>query len=243
MASRFYADMTEPPTARLDSGTAAAVRLVPVEVESGVPLEVESGVPLGKRVVDVVIVVVLLLILLPLFLLIGLLIHLDSPGPIIFRQARAGLGGQPFWMYKFRTMVDRADEIKPRLGHLNASGDLRLFKIRDDPRVTRVGRLLRRTSLDELPQLINVLRGEMSLIGPRPFFPGDLARYAPHHFERLSVLPGITGLWQVQGRSEVLDFEEVVRLDREYIRQWSYWLDLKILARTVPAVLRRDGAF
>ncbi len=196
-----------------------------------------------KRVMDVLLSVVGLILLIPVLLLIALVIRLDSPGPTVFRQLRTGLGGRPFWMYKFRTMVADADEVKPQLLHLNESGDPRLFKIRDDPRVTRVGRFLRRTSLDELPQLINVLRGEMSVIGPRPFFPEDLVEYAEHHFERLSVLPGITGLWQVSGRSAVLDFEEVIRFDRLYIRNWSVWLDLRILALTVPAVLRRTGAY
>ncbi len=203
------------------------------------------GIPqvVSKRGMDIVLSILGLLLLMPLLALIALAIRFDSPGPVVFRQRRTGLGGRPFWMYKFRTMVINADEVKSDLLHLNESGDPRLFKIRNDPRITRVGRFLRRTSLDELPQLLNVLRGEMSLIGPRPFFPDDLHYYARHHLERLSVLPGITGLWQVSGRSSVLDFEEVIRLDREYIRSWSIWLDLKILLMTVPAVARRDGAY
>jgi exopolysaccharide biosynthesis polyprenyl glycosylphosphotransferase len=196
-----------------------------------------------KRTMDVVLSALCLIVLLPLIALIAVAIKFDSPGPVIFRQRRTGLGGSPFLMYKFRTMVANADEIKVLYNHLNESGDPRLFKIRNDPRITRLGRLLRRTSLDELPQLFNVLRGEMSLIGPRPFFPEDLQHYEEHHCERLSVLPGITGLWQVRGRSSVLDFEEVVRLDREYIHGWSLWLDLKILALTLPAVIRREGAY
>jgi lipopolysaccharide/colanic/teichoic acid biosynthesis glycosyltransferase len=146
-------------------------------------------------------------------------------------------------MLKFRTMRKGADAEKPALGHLNHTGDSRLFKIPDDPRVTRVGRILRRWSLDELPQLWNVLRGDMSLVGPRPFFESDLEDYQVHHFRRLAAKPGLTGLWQVSGRSNVVDFEEVVRLDRQYIEQWSIWLDLSILLRTLPAVLRRDGAY
>jgi lipopolysaccharide/colanic/teichoic acid biosynthesis glycosyltransferase len=128
------------------------------------------------------------------------------------------------------------------LANLNESGDPRLFKIKDDPRVTRTGRILRRTSLDELPQILNVLRGEMSLVGPRPFFPQDLAEYERHHFERLHVLPGITGLWQVSGRSDVVDFEEVIRLDRAYIENWSVLSDVRILLLTLPAALGR-GAY
>jgi exopolysaccharide biosynthesis polyprenyl glycosylphosphotransferase len=196
-----------------------------------------------KRSMDVALSALCIVLLFPLLAVIAVLIRLDSPGPVLFRQTRTGLGGRPFRMYKFRTMVDDADSIKPLLGHLNESGDPRLFKIRHDPRVTRIGRLLRRTSLDELPQLINVLRGEMSLIGPRPFFPSDLVHYEEHHFDRLSVLPGITGLWQVKGRSAVLDFEEVIRLDRQYIDEWSVWLDLKILGWTFPAVMKRTGAY
>ncbi|HEV2148543.1 MAG TPA: sugar transferase [Longimicrobiaceae bacterium] len=196
-----------------------------------------------KRTIDLTLSMIVLVVTWPLFVLIALAIKLDSPGPVLFRQVRAGLGGRPFRMYKFRTMVNDADAMKMELHHLNESGDPRLFKIRNDPRVTRVGRLLRKTSLDELPQLFNVLAGEMSVIGPRPFFPEDLDQYSDHHFERLSVLPGITGLWQVRGRSQVVDFEEVVRFDREYIDGWSVWLDLKILLLTLPAVMRRTGAF
>ena len=140
-------------------------------------------------------------------------------------------------------MVEGADEAKADLAHLNQTGDERLFKIRDDPRVTRVGRWLRRWSLDELPQLWNVLVGDMSLVGPRPFFPHDLPLYETHHLERLGARPGITGLWQVSGRSSVVDFDEVVRLDREYIDQWSLGLDLRILFRTIPAVIARRGAY
>ena len=195
-----------------------------------------------KRAIDLVLCVIALLLAFPLILSIAIAIKLDSPGPILFRHERAGVGGRAFWMYKFRTMVADADSMKRRLQHLNESGDPRLFKIRHDPRVTRTGRFLRRTSLDEIPQLLNVLRGEMSLVGPRPFFPQDLQAYEDHHFERLLVLPGITGLWQVSGRSDVLDFEEVVRLDAEYIRNWSVGLDLSILLRTVPATLGR-GAY
>ena len=139
-------------------------------------------------------------------------------------------------------MVNGADAAKSSVAHLNHSGDPRLFKIRNDPRVTRVGRLLRRWSLDELPQLWNVLVGDMSLVGPRPFFESDLPLYQAHHFSRLGAKPGVTGLWQVSGRSDILDFEDVVQLDTRYIREWSLLLDLEILLRTIPAVLRRHGA-
>jgi exopolysaccharide biosynthesis polyprenyl glycosylphosphotransferase len=195
-----------------------------------------------KRSMDILLTLAAFAFVWPLFLLIAFAIKLDSRGPVFFAQIRAGVGGRAFRMLKFRTMREGADEEKPALASLNESGDSRLFKIRNDPRVTRVGRLLRRTSLDEIPQLLNVLRGEMSLVGPRPFFPGDLAHYERHHFERLHVLPGITGLWQVSGRSSVVDFEEVIRLDREYIENWSVLIDIRILFRTLPAALGR-GAY
>jgi exopolysaccharide biosynthesis polyprenyl glycosylphosphotransferase len=196
-----------------------------------------------KRAMDLVLCALGLVLVIPVGLLIAIAIKLDSRGPVLFRQERAGVGGRSFWMYKFRTMQADADGMKAQLEHLNESGDPRLFKIRMDPRITRFGRLLRKTSLDELPQIINVLRGEMSLVGPRPFFPNDLAGYEDHHFERLFVLPGITGLWQVSGRSDVVDFEEVVRLDAEYIRTWSIGRDLYLLLRTLPAAMRRGGAY
>lgn len=198
---------------------------------------------ISKRIVDVLVSAVLLVILAPVLALIAVAIRLDSPGSPFFLQERAGLWGRRFRMIKFRTMRDGADVEKQQLAHLNQTGDTRLFKIRDDPRTTRLGRFLRRWSLDELPQLFDVLIGKMSLVGPRPFFESDFSEYEDHHFRRLDAKPGITGLWQVSGRSEVLDFEDVIYLDRQYIEQWSFWLDVSILFRTIPAVLRRTGAF
>jgi exopolysaccharide biosynthesis polyprenyl glycosylphosphotransferase len=195
-----------------------------------------------KRAIDVVGAALGLLLLSPLFAVLAIAIKLDSRGPVFFTQRRAGIGGRPFRMLKLRTMRDGADGLKQELAYLNRSGDPRLFKIMEDPRVTRVGAWLRRWSLDELPQLVNVLRGEMSLVGPRPFFESDLDYYELHHFGRLGARPGITGLWQVNGRSDIVDFEEVVELDTRYIREWSLLLDLKILLQTVPAVARRHGA-
>ncbi len=196
-----------------------------------------------KRVVDVIGVVVGLFVLVPVFLLLAAMIKIDSRGHAIFRHRRVGTGGQPFWMLKFRTMVDGAEEMKPLVAHLNHSGDPRFFKIPNDPRISRVGKWMRRWSLDELPQLWNVLRGEMSLVGPRPFPESDFMEYQVHHFARLGAKPGITGLWQVSGRSDIVDFEEVVALDTRYVREWSVLLDLKLLLQTVPAVIRRNGAF
>jgi exopolysaccharide biosynthesis polyprenyl glycosylphosphotransferase len=198
---------------------------------------------ISKRIVDITVSSVLLFILSPLLLAIMVAIRLDSPGSPFFYQERAGLGGRLFRMFKFRTMRVGADDEKRNLAHLNHTGDARLFKIPNDPRTTRLGRMLRRWSLDELPQLANVLVGDMSLIGPRPFFESDFVEYEDHHFRRLDAKPGITGLWQVSGRSEVVDFEDVIFLDRQYIEQWSFWLDVSILFRTIPAVLRRTGAF
>lgn len=195
---------------------------------------------LGKRIFDIA----LSLLVLPTFSLVmivcALAVWLDDPGPIIFKQQRTGKGGKRFGMYKFRTMVVDAEEQKERYRRLN---HLRWpdFKISNDPRITRVGRILRKTSLDELPQLVNVLKGEMSLVGPRPTS-FDVRTYSLWHTERLEVLPGITGLWQVSGRSDV-DFDERLRLDVEYIEQQSLWMDFRILFRTVAVVFRQKGAY
>jgi exopolysaccharide biosynthesis polyprenyl glycosylphosphotransferase len=198
---------------------------------------------ISKRIVDVLVSGVLVVVLSPILVAVAIAVRLDSPGSPFFFQERAGLGGRRFRMIKFRTMRDGADVEKEQLAHLNHTGDRRLFKIPEDPRTTRLGRFLRRWSLDELPQLFNVLAGEMSLVGPRPFFESDFADYEDHHFRRLDAKPGVTGLWQISGRSQMLDFEDVIYLDRQYIEQWSFWLDVSILFRTVPAVLRRTGAF
>jgi exopolysaccharide biosynthesis polyprenyl glycosylphosphotransferase len=195
-----------------------------------------------KRLMDVTGALVALVLTTPIWVLIAILIRRDSPGPVFFRQERVGIGGRRFTMLKFRTMRCGADDEKESVAHLNVSGDPRLFKIPNDPRISRVGRFLRRWSLDELPQFLNVIGGSMSLVGPRPFLERDFAAYEAHHFRRLGAKPGITGMWQVYGRSSVLDFEEVVRLDTEYIDGWSLWLDLRILARTLPAVVGRKGA-
>jgi exopolysaccharide biosynthesis polyprenyl glycosylphosphotransferase len=196
-----------------------------------------------KRVIDFVGAMLGLLALAPAFALLALAIKLDSSGPVFFSQERVGLGGRVFKFFKFRTMRVGADQEKQSLAHLNRTGDPRLFKIPNDPRVTRIGGWIRRWSFDELPQLWNVFVGDMSLVGPRPFFESDLEAYRDHHFIRLGAKPGITGLWQVNGRSDVVDFEEVVRLDREYIDRWSLWLDFKVMFRTIPAVLSRTGAY
>jgi len=196
-----------------------------------------------KRVTDIVGAVVGLIIGAPVMVLIAVAIKLDSPGRVFFGQDRVGLGGGRFGMLKFCTMQDGADGQKDSLSHLNHSRDPRLFKIRHDPRVTRFGAWLRRWSFDELPQLFNVLRSDMALVGPRPFIGQDLQSFEDRHFRSLGPKPGITGMWQVRGRSAVIDFEEVVTLDGQYIEQWSLWMDLQILPLTLPAVRRRKGAF
>ena len=191
-----------------------------------------------KRLFDLAVCVLLLPVVLPLFLLSALAIWLDSPGPVFIAQERTGRDGTPFRMLKFRTMVRNAAELKAQLAHLNVLPPPD-FKIPHDPRITRVGKFLRQTSLDELPQLLNVLRGDMSLVGPRPtsFAP---TTYELWHTHRLEVTPGITGLWQVKGRNTTT-FDERLRLDIEYIEHRSFALDLKILLQTVPSVLRRTG--
>jgi exopolysaccharide biosynthesis polyprenyl glycosylphosphotransferase len=194
-----------------------------------------------KRTFDLVVAGVVFLVLSPVLLVIAIAVKLSSPGPIIFRSVRPGIGGKPFACFKFRTMREHAERVQDDLETLNEQTGA-LFKIREDPRLTGVGRFLRRYSLDELPQLVNVLRGEMSLVGPRPLPMRDYERLEEWHKKRYLVLPGITGLWQVSGRSE-LDFDDLVRLDFLYLEQWSIMLDLSILLKTVPALLSRRGAF
>jgi len=195
----------------------------------------------AKRGLDIAVTALALLALAPLMGIIALCIRLDSRGPVIFRQVRCGKNGRLFVFFKFRGMVADAEDLKSDLEDQNEA-DGPIFKMRNDPRLTRVGRVLRRTSLDELPQLWNVLRGDMSLVGPRPPTPSEVARYATWQRERLVVPGGISGLWQVSGRSE-LTFTEMVKLDLEYIEHWSLSLDLSILVRTAIAVFTFRGAY
>jgi exopolysaccharide biosynthesis polyprenyl glycosylphosphotransferase len=195
-----------------------------------------------KHVMDRVLAFCLVVLCLPVWILVPLAIRLSSPGPILFRQRRCGLNGLPFTMLKFRSMVTDAEQRQQELAALNEMGGP-VFKLTNDPRVTRVGRFLRKYSLDEFPQLFNVLRGEMSLVGPRPLPVDEVERFDdPADRRRLSVRPGLTCLWQISGRNNVRDFKDWVRLDLEYIDNWSLWLDLKILWRTVPVVLAGTGA-
>jgi lipopolysaccharide/colanic/teichoic acid biosynthesis glycosyltransferase len=209
-------------------------------------------VDVGCRALDIVGSAAMLVVLAPVLGVIAVAIRLDSPGPVLFRQRRLGRDAEPFMVNKFRTMHDGVAHDRHRefvLGLINGESRQEQeqdtpgprFKMVEDRRVTRFGKVLRRSSLDELPQLWNVLRGEMSLVGPRPPIPYEVEHYPPHWFARFAVKPGITGLWQVNGRSEV-PLEEMVRLDVEYTRRRSLWLNLVILLRTVPAVLSGRGA-
>jgi exopolysaccharide biosynthesis polyprenyl glycosylphosphotransferase len=217
-----------------------------VEELEGIPLLSLATGPqdilplLGKRAFDVVLSTLGLVLLSPVLMLVALAVRLDSPGPVLFRQRRMGLNGREFTLYKFRSMrLGAEDELHGLRAHNEADGPV--FKMRDDPRVTRVGRFIRRTSIDELPQLWNVLKGEMSIVGPRPPLPEEVRRYERWQRRRLSMKPGITCTWQVSGRSDV-EFDRWMELDLAYIDEWSLWRDLRIVARTIPAVLLRRGA-
>jgi exopolysaccharide biosynthesis polyprenyl glycosylphosphotransferase len=195
-----------------------------------------------KRVIDVLGSAAGLVVLAPLFAFIALRIKLDSPGPVLFRQERVGREGRRFKILKFRTMSNDAEQHRDELLEHSIYSDRRLFKVLNDPRITAVGRWLRRTSVDELPQLVNVLKGEMSLVGPRPPLPSEVELYGAHHYARFDVTPGITGPWQVSGRNDIVDFEEVVRMETAYIQHWDISSDVRILLATIPAVLKMRGA-
>jgi exopolysaccharide biosynthesis polyprenyl glycosylphosphotransferase len=219
-----------------------------VDELDGIPIvTIRSGPPdgwqlLAKRLIDICGSALLLLAMAPLLMIVTVLIKLDSPGSVFYKQERVGLNKRRFRVFKFRTMVDGAEKQQPILERLNeAAGPV--FKIKADPRITRLGKFLRRFSIDELPQLFNVLRGEMSLVGPRPLPVRDIERIdVQWHKRRLSVKPGVTCLWQVNGRSNV-SFDHWVRMDLEYIDKWCLGLDIKILLKTIPAVLKGSGAY
>jgi len=221
-------------------------RVVLEELE-GIPLLTFTNTPgaifplFVKWLSDVVLSAILLVVLSPLLLVIGLAVWLSSKGPMLYTQQRCGLNGRRFTLYKFRTMYVGADQHLDEVAHLNeVNGPA--FKAKRDPRITPIGRWLRRWSFDELPQLVNVLKGEMSLVGPRPPIPDEVERYERWQRRRLSMKPGITGLWQVSGRAGIDDFDDWIALDLRYIDQWSLWLDLKIMLKTIPAVLFARGA-
>jgi exopolysaccharide biosynthesis polyprenyl glycosylphosphotransferase len=203
--------------------------------------ERSAGARIAKRGVDVALSALGLVVLAPILVMLALAVKLTSRGPMLFVHHRCGLGGRKFRFYKFRTMVQNAEARKRELEHLNEMKGP-AFKMARDPRITRLGGVLRKTSLDELPQLWNVLRGDMSLVGPRPPTPDEVERYTPRQLQRLSVIPGITGLWQVSGRSNIDDFDRWVDLDLSYVKSWSLWLDLRILLKTIIVVALVRGA-
>ncbi len=195
-----------------------------------------------KRLVDVTASGLLIVLLLPLFGFVALLIKLESPGPVFFSQKRVGRAGRPFDFFKFRSMYIDAEARKQELMDQNEMAGGVLFKMKHDPRITRIGRFIRRYSIDELPQLWNVLRGDMSLVGPRPPVPGEVEQYTPSDRRRLDAIPGITGLWQVSGRSDI-PFDQQVELDVQYIHSATLWENIKLLLKTIPAVLSGRGAY
>ena len=204
-------------------------------------LESQRLLAVVKRIVDVLFALAGLLLFLPLLPFIAALVKLESKGPLFFAQERVGRYGRHFMCYKIRSMVPNAEALKEKLEHLNEA-DGAAFKIREDPRITRVGKFVRRSSLDEFPQLWNVLTGDMSIVGPRPQIPSEVAEYEREHLTRLLVKPGLTCLWQISGRNDV-DFGEWMRLDREYVESRTLALDISILLRTLPAVVKRTGAY
>lgn len=199
------------------------------------PVEVAA-----KRIIDVLGSALLLILLSPVLLCLAILVKVSSRGPIFYRWYIAGQRGHPVMSYKFRSMYANADEIKSQLAHLNEMHGP-AFKITDDPRITPLGKWIRQYSLDELPQLCSVLKGEMSLVGPRPPLVNEYEQFTPFQKQKMAVRPGLTCLWQVSGRNQISDYDDWVRLDLEYIRNWSVWLDLKILLKTIREVLRGSG--
>jgi exopolysaccharide biosynthesis polyprenyl glycosylphosphotransferase len=221
---------------------AAAAKSIPHKRWPAAEWPVQTGVAyLIKRTMDLTGALVLLVLLAIPMLIVAIAIKLDSPGPVIFRQTRVGKNGKVFTFFKFRSMHTGADARLEELQGFNETQGA-TFKMKNDPRITKMGRFIRRSSLDELPQLFNVLAGQMSLVGPRPGLVREAANYRPDQYRRLAVTPGLTGLWQVSGRSS-LSFEEMVRLDIYYVEHWSLWFDLKILFRTIGAVIRAEGAY
>jgi len=233
---RVVPDLYELSFDRIDIGNLSGIPLIGLKEVS-----LRGWNLVVKRAMDLALVALAAPLVVPIALALAAVIRLDSPGPAIFRQRRIGRDGQPFVCYKFRTMVVDAEARKAELKALNEA-DGPLFKIRDDPRMTRIGRLLRRYSLDELPQLWNILRGEMSWVGPRPATGEEVAQYENWHYRRLTVVPGLTGLSQVLGRSDI-SFDEMVRLDIFYTENWSPGMDVRILLQTVPAVISGRGAY
>jgi lipopolysaccharide/colanic/teichoic acid biosynthesis glycosyltransferase len=228
-----------------EGGTRAALSTPrPAQEDPAIDVVVATepfGYRVSRRLFDLVFGFLILLLVAPVLPLLAVMIRLDSPGPILYRQARVGKGGRGFTFLKFRSMYAGSDRKLDELAMLNEQAGP-IFKMREDPRVTPVGRFLRRSSLDEIPQILNVLKGDMSIVGPRPALPAEVAKYEPWQRRRLEARPGLTCLWQISGRSHI-GFEEWMRLDIEYLRTRSMWTDIVILAKTVPAVMARRGAY
>jgi exopolysaccharide biosynthesis polyprenyl glycosylphosphotransferase len=211
------------------------------DTSSQVDINGSRAYVIAKRTFDLVLGTLIVIMLLPILPLIALMIKLDTRGPVFFKQDRVGENGKIFKFYKFRSMIHEAEGKKGVLSQLNEQ-EGPVFKIRSDPRITNVGRFLRRSSLDEIPQVFNVLKGDMSVVGPRPPLPGEVVNYQPWHMKRLAVKPGITCLWQISGRSQI-GFNEWMRLDMEYLKTRSFRTDLLIFLKTIPAVIARKGAY
>jgi lipopolysaccharide/colanic/teichoic acid biosynthesis glycosyltransferase len=239
-ANGFARPRTGPP-AHWPAATPAATPVAPAVLPFETPESHGAYLRSGNRILDVVASAIALVVLSPVIVLLAIIVRATSRGPVFYRSMRIGRGGRPFTFYKLRSMVKDADLKRQHLSHLNEA-DGPVFKIARDPRITPIGRFMRSTSLDEVPQFWNVLKGDMSLVGPRPPIPGEVAQYEPWQLRRLDVRPGLTCLWQISGRSRI-GFQEWMRLDLEYIRHRSLKLDLKILLRTIPAVLSREGAY
>ena len=233
---KLVPDLHELSLSRIDMETVEGIPLIGIKQVS-----LNTAQRAVTKAVDMIVSLLILVLGLPFWLCIALAICLNSPGPIIYRTTRIGLNGRPFKMYKFRSMYQNAEQVLSALvAHNEAQGPL--CKMKEDPRITPVGKFLRRTSFDEIPQLINVVLGEMSLVGPRPPLPDEVAQYEEWQKGRLAIKPGMTGLWQVRGRSD-LSFDEGVLMDLYYIENWSLRLYFQILLRTIPAVLFRRGAY
>jgi lipopolysaccharide/colanic/teichoic acid biosynthesis glycosyltransferase len=218
------------------------VEMHPVRLDPAHTTTSNGWYDFAKRSIDLIFASLALVLVMPLMLVLGVIIKLTDGGPILFTQTRVGRHGKQFRCYKLRSMVDKADRMKLALVDKNQHSDPRTFKMVGDPRVTRIGQLLRKTSLDEAPQLLNVILGDMSLVGPRPPVPSEVAGYSDLDFRRLEVRPGLTCIWQISGRADI-PFARQVQLDIDYIEQRSLWLDTKLMLKTIPAVISGRGAY
>lgn len=236
------------PSMQVLTHPATSVRAVPLRETKMLPVYLRTAATnsasyeIAKRSLDILVAGTMLMLLVPLFLAVGLIIKFTDSGPIFFKQKRVGLNGRVFDFWKFRSMVMNAEALKAQLMERNKHNNSITFKMARDPRVTWIGRIIRKTSIDELPQFWNVLKGDMSIVGPRPAVIAEVEKYTTHERRRLGVAPGLTCIWQVSGRAD-LDFRQQVELDLRYQRERSFWLDIKLMFLTVPAVLSGKGAY